>query len=76
MITFKTFDINEEEIKEWKFNTIEEILKEWWTNGGINLPFGNEEVIDGKFYINGKEVCATYFDDIITELSITYWSKM
>ena len=73
MISFTTINC-EGELKYWKFNSIEELLKEYWTDG-FNLPSNDDEIFNGNFVIDDKVIHVKVFENIITELSVMYWNK-
>ena len=73
MISFTTINC-EGELKYWKFNSIEELLKEYWTDG-LNLPSNDDEIFNGSFVIDDKVIHVKVFENIITELSVMYWNK-
>lgn len=73
MISFTTINC-EGELKYWKFNSIEELLKEYWTDG-FNLPSNDDEIFNGSFVIDDKVTPVKVFENIITELSVMYWNK-
>lgn len=73
MISFTTINC-EGELKYWKFNSIEELLKEYWTDG-FNLPSNDDEIFNGSFVIDDKVIHVKVFENIITELSVMYWNK-
>lgn len=73
MISFTTINC-EGELKYWKFNSIEELLKEYWTDG-FNLPSNDDKIFNGSFVIDDKGIHVKVFENIITELSVMYWNK-
>lgn len=74
MIKFTTKNIDNERV-DWSFNTIEEILIDWWTNEGGNLPSADDRIVGRKYTDNGKEYSANTFDDVIFNLEIIYWNE-
>lgn len=75
MINFETINVDGKPVK-WEFNTVEEILVEWWTNDGLCLPAAEDIVVDGKYIENGKECSARTFEDILFSLEIDYWQSV
>lgn len=73
MISFTTINCDEE-YRYWEFNSIKEILKEYWTDG-FDLPANDDEVFNGNFVIDNEVIPVKVFENIITELSVMYWNK-
>lgn len=57
------------------FDSIEVLLKEFWTDG-MNLPSNDDEIVRGFFAINSTFIKVNKFEDIVTELSIIYWNNI
>lgn len=74
MIKLKTINIHGE-IKEWKFDSTKEILKDWYVDG-MDLPSGDDKVAGKSFELDGKKIPANYFEDIINTLQIIYWQDI
>ena len=74
MIKFTTKNVDNECI-DWSFNTIEEILIEWWTNDGLCLPSADDRIVGRKYTNNGKEYSASTFNDLINDIEIIYWNE-
>lgn len=76
MISFTTINCDGE-YRPWTFDCIEEILKEYWADDKmIDLPSNDDEVFNGNFVIDNEVIEVSTFENIITELSIIYWSKL
>lgn len=73
MISFTTINCDGE-YRYWEFNSIKEILKEYWTDG-FDLPANDDEVFNGNFVIDNEVIPVKVFENIITELSVMYWNK-
>lgn len=74
MIKLATVNVDGERI-DWKFDTIEEILIDWWTNDGMNLPSADDKVVDRIYTYNGAKYRASTFDDVIYDLEVIYWNE-
>ena len=74
MIKFTTVDAYCERV-DWDFDTIEEILIDWWTNDGYNLPSADDRIVGKKYTNNGKEYSTNTFDDVINDIEIIYWNE-
>lgn len=74
MIKFATINVDGDRVN-WTFDTIEEILIEWWTNDGMNLPSADDKVVDKRFTYNGTRYSVSTFDDVINDIEIIYWNE-
>lgn len=74
MIKFATINVDGERV-DWTFDTIEEMLIDWWTNDGINLPSDDDKVVDKRFTYNGTRYSVSTFDDVINDIEIIYWNE-
>ena len=74
MIKLVTVNVDGERIG-WNFDTIEEILIDWWTNDGMNLPSADDKVVDRIYTYNGAKYRASTFDDVIYGLEVIYWNE-
>ena len=74
MIKLATVNVDGERI-DWNFDTIEEILIDWWTNDGMNLPSADDKVVDRIYTYNGAKYRASTFDDVIYGLEVIYWNE-
>lgn len=74
MIKFATVNVDGERI-DWNFDTIEEMLIDWWTNDGMNLPSADDKVVDRIYTYNGAKYRASIFDDVIYDLEVIYWNE-
>ena len=63
MLKFKTINIDGE-IRDWEFEYIEDMLKNWLSDDCI-LPANDDEVVFAEF--NGEKIEAKVFEDIIKE---------
>ena len=63
MLKFKTINIDGE-IRNWEFEYIEDMLKNWMSDD-CTLPANDDEVVFAEF--NGKKIEAEVFEDIIKE---------
>ena len=63
MLKFKTINIDGE-IRNWEFEYIEDMLKNWWSDD-CTLPANDDEVVFAEF--NGEKIEAKIFEDIINE---------
>ena len=63
MLRFKTINIDGE-IRNWEFEYIEDMLKNWWSDD-CTLPANDDEVVFAEF--NGEKIKAKVFEDIINE---------
>ena len=63
MLKFKTINIDGE-IRNWEFEYIEDMLKNWMSDD-CTLPANDDEVVFAEF--NGEKVEAEVFEDIIKE---------
>jgi hypothetical protein len=63
MLKFKTINIDGE-IRNWEFEYIEDMLKNWWSDD-CTLPANDDEVVFAEF--NGEKIEAKVFEDIINE---------
>ena len=66
MLKFKTININGE-IRNWEFEYIEDMLKNWLSDD-CTLPANDDEVVFAEF--NGEKIKAKVFEDIINEFRI------
>lgn len=71
MISFTTINC-EGELRDWKFNSVEDLLRYFWTSG-FDLPSNDDEIYDGNFVVYNKVIPVKVFEDIITKLSTIYW---
>ena len=74
MIKLATVNVDGERI-DWNFDTIEEILIDWWTNDGMNLPSADDKVLDRIYTYNGAKYRVSTFDDVIYGLEVIYWNE-
>lgn len=74
MIKFATINVDGERV-DWTFDTIEEMLIDWWTNDGINLPSDDDKVVDKRFTYNETRYLVSTFDDVINDIEIIYWNE-
>lgn len=63
MLKFKTINVDGE-IRNWEFEYIEDMLKNWLSDD-CTLPANDDEVVFAEF--NGEKVEAKIFEDIIKE---------
>ena len=63
MLKFKTINIDGE-IRNWEFEYIEDMLKNWLSDD-CTLPANDDEVVFAEF--NGEKIKANVFEDIINE---------
>ena len=63
MLKFKTINIDGE-IRNWEFEYIEDMLKNWLSDD-CTLPANDDEVVFAEF--NGEKIGAKVFEDIINE---------
>lgn len=63
MLKFKTINIDGE-IRNWEFEYIEDMLKNWLSDD-CTLPANDDEVVFAEF--NGEKIEAKVFEDIINE---------
>lgn len=63
MLKFQTINIDEE-IRNWEFEYIEDMLKNWLSDD-CTLPANDDEVVFAEF--NGEKIEAKVFEDIINE---------
>lgn len=63
MLKFQTINIDEE-IRNWEFEHIEDMLKNWLSDD-CTLPANDDEVVFAEF--NGEKIEAKVFEDIINE---------
>lgn len=74
MITFKSENVDGE-IIDWEFDSIADVLKDWWNEDGTNLPSGEDRVYE--YNINGNTIdCDILFDTFIQELETQYWNDL
>lgn len=59
--------------KDWEFNSIEPILKNWYADDSKEFPSGDDKVVGRIFICDGKEIHANYFEDVINSLQELYW---
>lgn len=62
----------ENKVRKWN-QSLEEILKEWWAEGGMYLPSADDLVVE--CYIDEDKRKVNTFNELITELNILYWSN-
>lgn len=74
MIKFETINCEGEKVC-WLFDSIEAILKEYWTDGML-LPSNDDEVYNETLIVDNKIIKVNTFENIITELSIIYWTNL
>lgn len=74
MVSFKTINC-EGELRNWEFNSAENLLKKYWTDG-FDLPSNDDEIFNGNFVIDDETISVKIFENIITELSVIYWNKI
>lgn len=59
---------------EWCFNSVEDVLKDWWANDAEKLPSGDDPVLE--FILNGAPVPSIEtVDSLINFLNIYYWKQ-
>ena len=63
MLKFQTINIDDE-IRNWEFEYIEDMLKNWLSDD-CTLPANDDEVVFAEF--NGEKIEAKVFEDIINE---------
>ena len=63
MLKVKTINIDSE-IRNWEFEYIEDMLKNWLSDD-CTLPANDDEVVFAEF--NGEKIEAKVFEDIINE---------
>ena len=63
MLKFQTINIDGE-IRNWEFEHIEDMLKNWLSDD-CTLPANDDEVVFAEF--NGEKIEAKVFEDIINE---------
>ena len=63
MLKFKTINVDGE-IRNWEFEYIEDMLKNWLSDD-CTLPANDDEVVFAEF--NGEKIEAKVFEDIINE---------
>ena len=63
MLKFKTINIDGE-IRNWEFEYIEDMLKNWLSDD-CTLPANDDEVVFAEY--NGEKIEAKVFEDIINE---------
>lgn len=59
----------ENKVRKWD-QSLEEILKKWWAEDGMDLPSA-----DDQCYIDENKHKVNTFKELITELNILYWSN-
>lgn len=71
MIRLKTINVDGNEV-ERTFESIAEILKNWWDEEETDLPGGDDEVL--KLTVDGKSMRSLkHFAELIHELEILFW---
>lgn len=63
MLRFQTINVDGE-IRNWEFECIEEMLKNWLSDD-CTLPANDDEVVFAE--LNGEKIEAEIFEDIIKE---------
>lgn len=62
-------------IIQWKFQSVAEILKKWWIEDGMDLPDGDDEVLE--LTISEKKVKSPgKIHTFIRELEMMYWKDL
>ena len=62
----------ENKVRKWN-QLLEEILKKWWAEDGLDLPSADDPVVE--CYIDENKHKVNTFKELITELNILYWSN-
>lgn len=62
----------ENKVRKWN-QLLEEILKKWWAEDGLDLPSADDPVVE--CYIDENKHKVNTFKEPITELNILYWSN-
>lgn len=62
----------ENKVRKWD-QSLEEILKKWWAEDGMDLPSADDPVVE--CYIDENKHKVNTFKELITELNILYWSN-
>ncbi len=71
MIRIKTINVDGREI-ERTFESVSDILINWWDENGTDLPGGDDEVLEVT--MDGKSICSIkHFAELIQELESFFW---
>lgn len=71
MIRIKTINVDGKEI-ERTFESVADILTNWWDENGTDLPGGDDEVLE--LTMDGKSIRSVrHFAGLIQELESLFW---
>jgi len=71
MIKFTTINVEGKRV-EREFNSLAEILKNWWSED-TDLPSNDDEVVECT--VDGQAIKAKDFYDLIQTFEIMYWKN-